>query len=561
MRQDSGGYFTRKTGSKDRNHRRPLISHFNRLLTVSLLMILVEWGIPWNRAKAQNTPDPTQKLSPALRHALDDNASLIWENSPAGTVRVILQTNGAVSNSLISAVTQQGGLIIRQFNSINGVLLDMPKTSLLNVAALPDVDRVSADHLVKSSSSHLEAATGADLLRSYQPHPGTFDGLDGSKIGIAILDSGIMTAHQDFADFHGSSRVTAGIDIVSSNLLLSQFEKQKGIPRPFLTGEADDYGHGSFVAGVAAGRDLPSGGSTGFQGIAPSADLIDVRVLDGLGLGQVSDVIAGIDWIIQNHTLHNLKVINLSLAASSVESWVTDPLCRTVRNAEAQGITVVCAAGNYGETADGLEQYGSIGAPGNDPTVITVGAANTKQTDQRSDDSVTAFSSRGPTRGYSTDPAGVKDYDNLLKPDLLAPGNRIVSAESTNNYLVSTYPQLHESGSPPAAFMQLSGTSVAAPVVSGAVALMLQRNPGLTPPLIKAILQYTAQQVPGANIVQQGAGLLNIEGATRLAGALRTDISSAAGRGTLKVGDPILAAGAALPAPSSTIAGQTTPWG
>ena len=126
---------------------------------------------------------------------------------------------------------------------------------------------------------------------------------------------------------------------------------------------------------------------------------------------------------------------------------------------------------------------------------------------------------------------------------------------------MANYPQLHASGSGASAFMQLSGTSIAAPVVAGAAALLLQKNPGLTPPLIKAILQYTAQQLPGANIVQQGAGLLNIEGAARLAGALRTDIAQAIAQGTIRVGDGLLARGATMPVQTSIIAGQSVAWG
>ena len=126
-------------------------------------------------------------------------------------------------------------------------------------------------------------------------------------------------------------------------------------------------------------------------------------MLNGRGLGQTSDVIAGIDWVIANRVSRNINVMNLSLGAASTESYLTDPLCRAVRRAVAAGITVVAAAGNYGSTVDGLEQYGSICSPGNDPTVITVGAANTHQTDARNDESITYFSSRGPTRGYSLD--------------------------------------------------------------------------------------------------------------------------------------------------------------
>ncbi|HYM00758.1 MAG TPA: S8 family serine peptidase, partial [Blastocatellia bacterium] len=456
-------------------------------MTGTLTLAVLSFGIPQGRIVAQS-PDPRQKLSMALVQALNDNADLVWEDSSDGTVQVIAQSNSPVTASLLSGLKELGANVVRQFASINGVLLDLPKTSLMDVAALPDIERISADHLAKSSSSHLEAATGADLLRKYEASQGTFSGLDGTGVGIAVLDSGIMAAHQDFTGSGKGSRVIAATDIVSSNPRLNRYEKTVGLPVPSATGNIDDFGHGSFVAGVAAGRDAPATGSADFQGIAPSADLIDVRVLDSNGIGQVSDVIAGIDWLVQNQSLRDLKVVNLSLAASSLESWTTDPLCRAVRQIEALGLTVVCAAGNYGRNSDGLEQYGGIGAPGNDPTVITVGAANTKQTDRRSDDSVAGFSSRGPTRGYFTDSAGVQHFDNLLKPDLVAPGNRIVSAESTNNYLVNTYPQLHETGSGAASFMQLSGTSVAAPVVSGGVALMLQCNPGLTPPLIKAIL-------------------------------------------------------------------------
>jgi serine protease AprX len=215
---------------------------------------------------------------------------------------------------------------------------------------------------------------------------------------------------------------------------------------PVLGSNKDGYGHGSHVAGTAAGRNEGGYNSAGFDGVAPNANLIDVRVLDGRGLGQVSDVIAGIDWVLSNRASRNIRVMNLSLGAASSESWVTDPLCRAVRQAAGAGITVVAAAGNYGRTELGVERYGSITAPGNDPSVITVGAANTHQTDARSDDSVTYFSSRGPTRGYSVDAAGTRRHDNLLKPDLLAPGNRVVAAESRFSFLIDNYPQLHASG-------------------------------------------------------------------------------------------------------------------
>ena len=166
----------------------------------------------------------------------------------------------------------------------------------------------------------------------------------------------------------------------------------------------------------------------------------------------------------------------------------------------------------------GKETYGTISSPGHEPSVITVGSLNNKGTVKRADDVVNNFSSRGPTRGSTLLSSGLRQYDNLLKPDLVAPGNKIVAALGEDtvaaggawNSLATRYPALAQvSGAAQAqdkALMQLSGTSIAAPVVSGAVALMLEANHGLTPAMVKAILQYTAQPLPNANLLQQGTG-------------------------------------------------------
>jgi subtilisin family serine protease len=328
------------------------------------------------------------------------------------------------------------------------------------------------------------------------------------------------------------------------------------IPR---AARADAYGHGTHVASVAAGGGSYQSPDT--TGVAPNAGIYDVRVLDETGVGNVADVIAGIDWVTQHATSLGIRVMNLSLAADSTESFLTDPLARAARSASAAGVVVVVAAGNAGKAADGREMYGAVGSPGHDPSVITVGAVNMHGTTARLDDTVAGFSSRGPTRGR-TILDGAAWIDNLVKPDLVAPGNRVVGALSSDvlgtragwNLLATTYPQLAAvpgaAQAPNETLMELSGTSVAAPVVSGAVALMLQANPGLTPPLVKAILQYTAQPLPDANILQQGVGLLNIEGAVRLAAALRRDVSAAVAAGNLRAGDPLLAAGMSMPVPN-----------
>ena len=169
--------------------------------------------------------------------------------------------------------------------------------------------------------------------------------------------------------------------------------------------------------------------------------------------------------------------------------------------------------------------------------MITVGAANTFGTDSHADDSVATYSSRGPTRSSYTDASGVKHYDNLIKPDLVAPGNKLIFAESdlgssgggggTPNLLVQQNPQL-DSGIVDRnnkRLMYLSGTSMATPVVSGAAAMLLQLNPKLTPNMVKMALMYTADPLPGFNLFEQGWEL-NIEGAARLAKIDRTDLAS-----------------------------------
>ncbi len=197
------------------------------------------------------------------------------------------------------------------------------------------------------------------------------------------------------------------------------------------------------------------------------------------------------------------------------------------------GVVVVAAAGNDGKDEFGRKQYGSIHAPGNEPSAITVGASNSFGTNGRGDDTIASYSSRGPTRSFWTS-YGVRHYDNLIKPDLVAPGNKLIFAESPSNLLVSGEPDLDTGlgpGKNTQKMMYLSGTSVSAPLVSGAAALLLQANPKLTPNMVKMILSYTAQQLPNVNMLEQGAGQLNIEGAVRLAKLVRTDLTNSTALG------------------------------
>ncbi len=324
------------------------------------------------------------------------------------------------------------------------------------------------------------------------------------------------------------------------------------------------------VASIAAGRG--SYQTPDSTGVAPGATLYDVRVLDERGVGTVADLLVGIDWVLQRARFHNIRVMNMSLAANGTDSFLLDPLARAARSAVAAGIVVVASASNAGKNDAGAEVYGAISSPGIEPSVITVGAANPVATPIRSDDLMAGFSSRGPTRGSVPMPGGKRWFDNVLKPDLVAPGNRLLGAVAnkknqaapSGNVLASLYPSLMQGAQaqgaaqvPNEELMQLSGTSVAAPAVAGAAAVLLQANPGLTPPLVKAILQYTAQPLRGANLLQQGAGQLNVEGAVRLAQALRRRHWRA--EGGRQPGRQPLAPGV-LPVPSSTLNGEPFDW-
>jgi serine protease AprX len=243
--------------------------------------------------------------------------------------------------------------------------------------------------------------------------------------------------------------------------------------------------------------------------MAPGASLVSLKVLDADGHGYVSDVIAAIDYAVSVRSAYNIRVINLSVGTGVFESYWLDPLTIAARRAVDAGIVVVVAAGNLGLDAYGQPQSGAITSPGNAPWVLTVGASSHQGTARRSDDVIGDFSSVGPTW-----------IDFGAKPDLVAPGVGIVSLSDPRSTLYASLPDYligssRGTGSQP--YLSLTGTSMAAPVVAGAVALMLEADPSLTPNAVKAILQYTAQARPEASPLAQGAGMLNTRGAVRLA--------------------------------------------
>jgi serine protease AprX len=305
-------------------------------------------------------------------------------------------------------------------------------------------------------------------------------GVTGKKVGIAVLDSGIAPV------IDLSTEVVQTVDMVTGS-----------------TTATDPFGHGTHVAGILGGMGTVS--KYKYLGVSPQASIFNVRVLDDNGRGLTSTVIKGIEWVIKNRngrgkTGVDIRVINLALGHAPTESASTDPLALACRKAVGAGIVVVVSAGNYGKDANGNPVYGGITSPGTEPSVITVGAMNIHGSLNRSDDALASYSSKGPT------------IDGIIKPDIVAPGSNIIAPMAPKNKLVTQYPQLAQDSY----YMKLSGTSMAAPVVAGAVAMILERNPALTPNTVKAILMYTAERT-NKNPLEVGAGYLNVLGAVNLA--------------------------------------------
>jgi subtilisin family serine protease len=386
-------------------------------------------------------------------------------------------------SSILQLVLGVGGTVLRTVPLIDAHVADVPNASLLMVAGSPLVERLSLDRRMTGSMERTGATVGGVAVREEL-------GYDGSGIGVAVIDSGITSWHDDLAMAGGGQRVADFVDFVN------------GWQSPY-----DTYGHGSHVAGIIAGDGYDSSGAR--SGIAPGVRLIVLKVLDASGGGYISDVIAALDYVVGHRAVFNIRVINLSVAAGVHESYTTDPLTLAAKRAVEAGVVVVAAAGNGGRNPDGRQAYGGVTAPGNAPWVLTVGASSHMGTVDRADDVMALFSSRGPSR-----------IDYGAKPDLVAPGVGIESLSNPDSgFYTSKSPYLLPGTvpTPYLPYLSLSGTSMASPVVAGTVALMLQANPALTPNLVKAILQFTARVHPDYDTLTQGTGFLNASGAVGLA--------------------------------------------
>jgi serine protease AprX len=357
------------------------------------------------------------------------------------------------------------GVVNTIFSVINAVVYTGPASDLQTLANNPNVVYISPDRVVAGELDYSAAAVNAGAASRLN--------LTGQGIGVAIIDSGIASS-ADLSYLGLLSRIVYTQDFTGGN-------------------GGDQYGHGTHVAGIVGANGTGSKCSNctrSFVGLAPNASLINLRVLDANGAGTDSLVIQAIERAIALKQRYNIRVINLSLGRPMYETSALDPLCQAVEAAWKAGIVVVVAAGNEGrDNSVGTNGYGTIESPGSDPYVITVGAMKAMGTYPRADDLIASYSSKGPTA-----------IDHIVKPDIVAPGNHVVSllapgstlASDAQNSVPVSYYESTTSTAPSARFLMLNGTSMATPVVSGAIADMLQGQPSLTPDQVKGRLMKTA---------------------------------------------------------------------
>ncbi|HSK25043.1 MAG TPA: S8 family serine peptidase [Egicoccus sp.] len=338
-----------------------------------------------------------------------------------------------------------------------------------------DFEGAYADPAPGVGLDHVAQAIGADDLWAR--------GTTGRGVGVALLDSGVVPVPGLTA-----GNVRNGPDL--------SFESQIE-----ALAHLDTYGHGTHMAGIIAGNDAPARNAVGgfdlaevagsHLGIAPDANLLSLKLATFDGATDVSQVLAAIDWVVQHKDDEglNIRVLNLSFGTDGAQDYRHDPLAYAVEVAWRHGIVVVVSAGNDG---DG---YGRLANPAVNPFVLAVGAADTNHTLLPADDTVTDFSNRG---------------DGVRNPDLVAPGRSVLSLRSPNSYIDVNNPQADV----PARYLKGSGTSQSAAVVSGAVALLLQARPELSPDEVKYLLTSSAMPIKGT-AVEAGAGLVAVDRASR----------------------------------------------
>jgi serine protease AprX len=409
----------------------------------------------------------------------------------------------AGASGIDAAVAAVGGRIVRYYETLNAVQAVMDGEAAAALGRDPQVVAVTPDASIdladdddddddddededdsfgwQPDSASAPSTNVADVTQALGISNllstlfGSNSRLGGQGVGVALIDSGVVPLPG-----FDASRVVNGPDL--------SFESQSENLR-YL----DTYGHGTHMAGIIVGRD-PAGGTDRkkFIGMAPDATLLSMKVASTDGATDVSQVIAAIDWVVQhkNDPGLNIRVLNLSFGTTALQPAAVDPLAYAAEVAWRNGIVVVVAAGNDGNATSSLTN------PAIDPFVIAVGAVDNNGTRDDDDDRIASFSNRGSMH---------------RPPDIIAPGRSVVSLRNPGSYIDTNHPEGRIAGND--AVFKGSGTSQSAAVVSGAVALLLQQRPNLTPNQVKYILKDSADDLRNVSRRLQGEGQLDLEDA------------------------------------------------
>jgi serine protease AprX len=449
----------------------------------------------------------------AMLPPVSGTAGSVTDGQPIG---VIVQARPGGLGTAARQVQDLGGRVGRQLQVIDGFSALVPPGAVGRLAGSPAVGSVTENTSVQMQAAAYTPTTDAGSLYTTTLQTGAQAywkaGYTGKGVDVAVIDTGTAPV---------PGLATAGKIVYGPDL---SFESQAPNLR-YL----DTYGHGTHMAGIIAGRadtavsGKYAGDTANFLGMAPDARIVSIKVADAMGAADVSQIIAAIDWVVQNKTTNglNIRVLNLSFGTNTTHPYTIDPLCHAVEAAWKKGITVVAATGNAGF-------YKAPGGPGltspaRDPYVLAVGAADTNKTLSTADDQVASFSS-----------SGVGGSGGTKNPDLIAPGRSVISLAVPGSYIDQAY---GATGAVTGGYLRGSGTSQAAAVVSGAAALVLQQHPTWTNTQVKALLVNTATKLKVGlqTDAAQGKGALSLTSALGVTNvAAGQAATSSTGTGTLE---------------------------